>query len=113
MKTMKTFKAVIETEINLTEEQALNLLDKVDEYVDYEEFDSIETILLKAFNEIESAVEDWLCEHYDLENNPKMCCKIVDWLQHEWDKPWVVDYFKYIYDKIDEYHIGDYDIFND
>ena len=113
MKAMKTFKAVIEIEINLTKEQALDLLGVIDQYVCYEESDTIEDILLKAFNEIEYSVEEWLYDHYDLENNPEMCDKIVDWLQREWDKPWVVDYFKYLSDKIDEYHIGDYDIFND
>ena len=113
MKTMKTFKVVVETEINLTEEQALNLIGQIDSYVDYEDGDTIESVMLKAYNEIEFAIENWLYAHYDLENNPIMYRKIVDWLQHEWDKPWVIDYFKYLYDKIDEYHIGDYDIFND
>lgn len=114
MKTMKTFKAVIETEVSLNHENALQLLEEAYEYVDHEENDSGEDLALKAYNEIEYAVEMWLFDHFDgeRENNPTMQELIVKWLESKWDEPWVQDYFKYINGEIDEYSIFDYPIFD-
>lgn len=114
MKTMKTFKAVIETEVSLNHENALQLLEEAYEYVDHEENDSGEDLALKAYNEIEYVVEMWLFDHFDgkRENNPTMQELIVKWLESKWDEPWVQDYFKYINGEIDEYSIFDYPIFD-
>lgn len=114
MKTMKTFKAVIETEVNLTDENVLELLERAYDYVIDEDGDSGADLALKAYNEIEYAVEMWLFDHFDgeRENNPTMQELIVKWLESKWDEPWVQDYFKYMSGEIEEYDFFSYPIFD-
>ena len=114
MNIIKTFRAVIETEVTLSYENVLQLLEEVYEYVLHEDGDSSADLALKAYNEIESAVEEWLFDHFDdeRENNPTMQELIVKWLESKWDEPWVQDYFKYMNGEIEEYNLFDYPIFD-
>ena len=121
MNIMKTFRAVIETEISLTHENVLDILCKAIDFADaYDKesmSDSIEDISLKTYNMLGAALEWFLEKSYNIENNAQMYNLLFQWFTDKWDEKWVQDLFKSewaLRHNEDDFHynIFDYPIFD-